>query len=142
MNLKVWEKGKWRNSVRTDETPHYSMVKVCFFIVVRQLNPVDTYRDKVTLYLKTIIQLTARCDIRSNNYNLMTIKGLSGIEITVIGACHYAPFSSACHKWASLFSLSNKKMRNLSCHCVYYDWFIVLMKYAYSINRFCNIIQF
>ena len=28
------------------------------------------------------------CGIRGN-YNLMTIKGLSGIEITVIGACHY-----------------------------------------------------
>ena len=25
MNLKVWEKGKGRNSVRTDETPHYSI---------------------------------------------------------------------------------------------------------------------
>ena len=105
MNLKVWEKGKGRNSVCTDETPHYSMVKGCFFIVIRQFNPVDTYRDKFTLHLKTIIQLTARCGIR-NNYNLMTIKGLSGIEITVIGAC---PFYSACHKWASLFSLSNKK---------------------------------
>ena len=88
MNLKVWEKGKGRNSVRTDEMPHYSMVKGCFFIVIRQFNPVDTYRDKFTLHLKTIIQLTARCGIRSY-YNLMTIKGLSGIEITVIGACHY-----------------------------------------------------
>ena len=106
MNLKVWEKGKGRNSVRTDDTPHYSMVKGCFFFVIRQFNPVDTYRVKFTL-LKTIIQLTARCGIRSN-YNLMTIKGLFVFEITVIGACH-APFYSACHKWASLFSLSNKK---------------------------------
>ena len=88
MNLKVWEKGKGRNSVRTDETPHYSMVKGCFFIVMRQFIPVDTYRDKFTLHLKTIIQLTARCGIRSN-YNLVTIKGLSGIEINMIGACHY-----------------------------------------------------
>ena len=101
MNLKVWEKGKGRNSVRTEVT----LVKGCFFVVIRQFNPVDTYRDKFTLHLKTIIQLTARCGIRSN-YNLMTIKGLSGIEITVIGAC---PFYSACHKWASLFSLSKKK---------------------------------
>ena len=61
MNLKVWEKGKGRNSVRTDETPHYSMDKGCFFIVIRQFNPVDTYRDKFTLHLKTIVQLTARC---------------------------------------------------------------------------------
>ena len=94
MNLKVWKKGNERNSVRTDETPHYStMVKGCFFIVIRQFNPVDTYRDKFTLNLKTIIQLTARCVIHvRSNYDLMTIKGLSGIEITVIGACHYAPF--------------------------------------------------
>ena len=79
MNLKVWEKGKGRNSVRTDERPHYSMVKVCFFIVIRQFNPVDTYRDKFTLNLKTIIQLSARCGIRSN-YNLMTIKGYSELK--------------------------------------------------------------
>ena len=64
------------------------MVKGCFFIVIRQFNPVDTYRDKFTLHLKMIIQLTANCGIRSN-HNLMAIKGLSDIEITVIGACHY-----------------------------------------------------
>ena len=55
---------------------------------------VDTYRDNS--HLKTIIQLTARCGIRSN-HNLIAIKGLSGIQITVIGACHYAPFYGACH---------------------------------------------
>ena len=77
----------------------------------RQFNPVYTYRDKFTLNLKTIIQLTARCGIHvRSNYNLMTIKGLSGIEITVIGACHYAPFYGACYKWAPLFSVSNKKI--------------------------------
>ena len=44
-----------RRSGTTPFTPHYSMVKGCFFIVIRQFNPVDTYRDKFTLHLKTII---------------------------------------------------------------------------------------
>ena len=41
------------------------------------------------------------------------------------------------------FHYQIKRMRNLSCHRVYYDWVIVLiMKYAYSIYWFCNINQF
>ena len=40
-----------------------------------------------------------------------------------------------------------KRMRNLLCYRVYYDRFIplflvLIVKYAYSIYRFCNINQF
>ena len=34
------------NSVSTDETPHYSKIKVCSFIVIRQFNPIDIQCDK------------------------------------------------------------------------------------------------
>ena len=49
------------NSVSTNETPHYPKIKGCSFIVIRQLNPVDTHRDNSHFRLKTIIpgQLTA-----------------------------------------------------------------------------------
>ena len=47
------------NSVSTNETPHYSKIKGCSFIVIEQFNPADTYRDNSHLRLKRIIELTA-----------------------------------------------------------------------------------
>ena len=69
---------------------------------------------------KTIIQLTTGCLYTGSNHNLINDnKGIIGshwwIELGVTGACHNIWYY-ACHKWASLFSLSNKTKKECSMY--------------------------